>query len=371
MYIRYGSCKVYLAVHLLMCLNISNDTHGEEVKTTTGSDAPAKCNDSILKEEFKKTDNGENIRVFSNPVVSLSPPINEKKDIKEKDGSSKNVNTNTVFFNRVPKAGSATLLEILRHLSIKNGFTMSRDGVFHESQREDIMLDYEQQIALTTMVNHFSSPTVYFQHTGFVDFKGFNSPMPIYINMVRDPIERVISAYYYKRSAPVVVRKKTLHPNSKLPSQQFLLQRFEDCVNKHNPECVFIEGFRRFDMNQLTEFFCGQESYCSGFNTDEALRKAKDNVEKHYAVVGVLEDFNKTLQVFEHYIPKIFMGSFNVYWNQLHGENKHKNIYKPTVDSGIRNVLERNFTREIEFYEFCKQRLHRQYMHMPGRHATK
>ena len=51
----------------------------------------------------------------------------------------------------------------------------------------------------------------------------------------------------------------------------------------------------------------------SGFNTDVALRKAKDNVEKHYTVVGVLEDFNKTLSVFEHYIPKIFKGSMNIY----------------------------------------------------------
>ena len=82
--------------------------------------------------------------------------MNLLKDMKEKDRSSKNVNTNTVFFNRVPKSGSATLLEILRHLSIKNGFTMSRDGVFHESQREDIMLDYEQQVGLfrSFILNH-------------------------------------------------------------------------------------------------------------------------------------------------------------------------------------------------------------------------
>mgnify|MGYP001448711896 CR=1 FL=1 len=51
----------------------------------------------------------------------------------------------------------------------------------------------------------------------------------------------------------------------------------------------------------------------SGFNTDVALRKAKRNVEKHYAVVGVLEDFNKTLAVLEHYIPKIFKGSLHIY----------------------------------------------------------
>ena len=56
--------------------------------------------------------------------------------------------------------------------------------------------------------------------------------------------------------------------------------------------------------------------FSSGFNTDVALRKAKDNVEKHYAVVGVLEDFNKTLAVFEHYIPEIFRNSLNIYWSK-------------------------------------------------------
>ena len=101
-------------------------------------------------------------------------------------------------------------------------------------------------------------------------------------------------------------------------------------------------------MAQLTEFFCGQENYCrwqymygflsqmiffqteniyyikryhlvwrfSGFNTEEALKKAKDNVEKHYSVVGVLEEFNKTLEVFEHYIPNFFKGSMNVFWSK-------------------------------------------------------
>ena len=54
----------------------------------------------------------------------------------------------------------------------------------------------------------------------------------------------------------------------------------------------------------------------SGFNTDAALIKAKDNVEKHYAVVGVLEDFNKTLAVLEHYVPHIFKGSLNIYWGR-------------------------------------------------------
>ena len=54
-----------------------------------------------------------------------------------------------------------------------------------------------------------------------------------------------------------------------------------------------------------------------GFNTEVALRKAKENVEKHYAVVGVLEDLNKTLTVLEHYIPRFFKGAKDVYYSKF------------------------------------------------------
>jgi len=134
---------------------------------------------------------------------------------------------------------------------------------------------------------------------------------------------------------------------------------------------MYIEGMRRYDTAQLTEFFCGQDLLCSGFNTDVALRKAKDNVEKHYAVVGVLEDFNKTLSVLEHYIPTIFKGSLNIYWETLKGQRFVQNSYKKPLDKTIRDVLQPNFTREIEFYEFCKQRLNRQYMSILERASSK
>ena len=54
----------------------------------------------------------------------------------------------------------------------------------------------------------------------------------------------------------------------------------------------------------------------SGFNTEIAMRKAKENVEKHYAVVGVLEELNKTLTVLEHYVPRFFKGAKDLYWSE-------------------------------------------------------
>ena len=40
----------------------------------------------------------------------------------------------------------------------------------------------------------------------------------------------------------------------------------------------------------------------------------------------------------------------------------NKNIYKPPVSDEVKNIIRGNFSREIEFYEFCKQRLHLQHL---------
>ena len=41
-----------------------------------------------------------------------------------------------------------------------------------------------------------------------------------------------------------------------------------------------------------------------------------EHVEKNYAVVGILEEMNKTLTVLEHYVPRFFKGALNTYWGE-------------------------------------------------------
>ena len=43
------------------------------------------------------------------------------------------------------------------------------------------------------------------------------------------------------------------------------------------------------------------------------------------------------------------------------------NVEKPKIDESIRDILTRKFSLEIEFYEFCKQRLYAQYELIPKR----
>ena len=50
----------------------------------------------------------------------------------------------------------------------------------------------------------------------------FNISMPIYVNMVRDPIERVISWYYYVRAPWYFVERKRAFPDLPLPNPNWL-----------------------------------------------------------------------------------------------------------------------------------------------------
>ena len=48
------------------------------------------------------------------------------------------------------------------------------------------------------------------------------------------------------------------------------------------------------------------EPECDEFGSREGLNIAKANVEKYFAVVGVLEEWQKSLIVMENYVPYFF-----------------------------------------------------------------
>ncbi|KAF2901601.1 hypothetical protein ILUMI_04588 [Ignelater luminosus] len=266
-----------------------------------------------------------------------------------------------IFFNRVPKVGSQTFMELLRRLSIKNHYGFHQDRV---QRVETIRLAPEDQARLAALVSTYDPPGVYIKHVCFTNFSEFGLPEPIYVNIVRDPVERVISWYYYVRAPWYYVERKMAFPDIPLPDPKWLKKDFETCVLSGDRECKYLKGETREgigDHRRQSMFFCGHDEACTPFNTQGALQKAKMAVEQHYAVVGVLEDLNSTLTVLEHYVPRFFKGAFEVYWDEISRYNTiNRNTFKPPVSEEVKEIVRRNFTKEIEFYQFCKQRLHKQ-----------
>lgn len=75
--------------------------------------------------------------------------------------------TQILFFNRVPKVGSQSFMELLRRLSIRNHFHFHRDTV---QRVETIRMDEPQQNNLAHMISHLSTPSVYVKHVVYTNF---------------------------------------------------------------------------------------------------------------------------------------------------------------------------------------------------------
>lgn len=61
-----------------------------------------------------------------------------------------------IFFNRVPKVGSQTFMELLRRLSIRNNFLFHRDAV---QRVETIRLSPYQQEEMAEMISELPTPS--------------------------------------------------------------------------------------------------------------------------------------------------------------------------------------------------------------------
>jgi len=205
---------------------------------------------------------GRSIEDITKPKSHLSRELsNEKVKLNPMDfNNTVKAKKEVLFFNRVPKVGSQTTMELLKSLAKRNNFAYHKDRT---QKVETIKLTYNEEKWLANMVNYFEPPSVYVKHVCFVNFTQFDMDMPIYVNLVRDPVERVISWYYYVRAPWYFVERKRAFPELPLPNPNWLRKDYETCVKRGDKECTYNDGDERDDFGQLTEFFCGQDDECT------------------------------------------------------------------------------------------------------------
>ncbi|KAM7356283.1 heparan sulfate 2-O-sulfotransferase pipe [Cochliomyia hominivorax] len=301
----------------------------------------------------------------SNP---WKPPVNEEIKNMLFSLSSYHLNNtmksevDLLFFNRVPKTGSMQLISLLKQLGKLHDYDVEVDP--NNGGIRASMTKREQETMIENISN-LDEGFAFVSHMNYLNFTQYGHARPIYINMVRDPVERVISWYYYLRSPWIFVPGRRRH-NRTMPNPHWVNTEFDQCVLSKENACTYIEGSgleRPIDHRRQTLFFCGHNaSKCLPFNTRIPLEIAKRTVEKEYAVVGTWEDTNITLSVLENYVPRYFRGATKMYYGGLNANIQNSNPFKPHISEEIKQMVRKNFTREIEFYQFCRQRLHKQYL---------
>ncbi|XP_077994503.1 uronyl 2-sulfotransferase-like [Glandiceps talaboti] len=248
-------------------------------------------------------------------------------------------NMSRLVFNRVGKCGSRSLVHTIDLLSKRLKFPHIKSKVFDKKRLKD-----HEKAEFAFEVDSYDPPFIYNRHLNFIDFGQFGAEEPHWINLIRDPLNRTISFYYYTRFGDGISSRPV--DNVQNPDQTF-----DDCVLLDKTECNATTIFA------IIPYFCGQDPRCD-VPTRWALETAKENVINHYIVIGVLEDFNSTLSVLEGVLPQFFKGATDAYRETREKGlvESYKSIQRKEPSDEVKRIMRERLSLEYEFYFFIRRR---------------
>ncbi|MCK8817064.1 sulfotransferase family protein [Natroniella sulfidigena] len=155
-----------------------------------------------------------------------------------------------------------------------------------------------------------------------------------YIIFLRNPIERVISLYYYLKDEPA-------HPNYQM-IKELSLEEFIDL------DLDLIQS--QTELYQLHHTNT-QTYYAAGKTND--LKQAKENLNNYFSVVGITEMFDRSLQLIKEKLN----------WDNISYSKKLVNKRRPSLDEIPQHIIKKIEDKnklDLELYHWAKQRLKRE-----------
>jgi hypothetical protein len=220
-----------------------------------------------------------------------------------------------VIFLHVPKSAGTTLNRLIEwEYPISQMYSV--DPVLFEWSAAHLRKLPKQRLARTRM---FKGHMLFGLHEVL--------PQPAtYITVLRDPVERVLSAYYYMRTYK-------LHPFYwKLRKQKWSLEDYVERTRRDNVQCKIIAG-----------------ADYHGPSTEKIFETAKEHMNRYFSVVGLSERFEESLA-----LMKLRFGwRLNSYsaFNVTRSRPKKGDLSQSTLDL----IVQRN-SFDMELYRLGVQR---------------
>ncbi len=225
----------------------------------------------------------------------------------------------TLFFLHIPKCAGTTLTKEI----IKRKFKPHELIIFYNEGTEVLIeklkgMPQKEQEKIKCIAGHFA-----FGIHNYYTARPFT-----YITLLRNPIERVISHYYY------VLRKKDHYLHKTVLEKNLNLEEYVESklsVELNNGQTRILAG-----IDWGAEF---------GKCPPAMLEQAKKNLQKHFTAVGISEKFSDFLQLLHDklgwVIPKY--KSKNISKNRLKIED---------IDKGTLAVIEKYNRLDLELYRY-------------------
>ena len=279
--------------------------------------------------------------------------------------SRQTLNKNLVFYNRVPKCAS-TSMEFLFKSLLENSPDTHRYKIVNniESGMKHLLKD-DKEIELfirnTIPQTSPSNQILFIQHLYFIDFQKFNQKTPIYINLLRNPVDQWISGYYFLRfgfekfdsngnkiNSTLEERQNWKKYNNVNFSDEEMQMDIETCIKSETKSCVNV-------WSELLSYFCGHEQPLCLRRDQAAFERAKYNLVNNFAAVGILENLKDSLLYFDQVVPNFFHGLKEEY-NSI-GSNfaNSKTMNKKVEGRFVREYLAEKLKFEIMFYNFANE----------------
>ncbi|KAJ1524549.1 hypothetical protein ONE63_011038 [Megalurothrips usitatus] len=262
-----------------------------------------------------------------------------------------------VIYNRVPKTGSTSFINVAYDLCRPNNYHVLHINV--TGNMHVLSLANQARFAYNVSKWEAIKPALYHGHVAFVDFARFGiSTHPVWINLIRRPLDRLVSYYYFLRYGddfrPYLVRRK--HGDK---------MTFDECVSKRQPDC------HPDNMWLQVPFFCGHTAACWEPGNKWALDEAKRNLINHFLLVGVTEEMEDFIRMLEVTLPTFFQGASKHY---LSSKKSHlrKTVQKaPPSSSTVKKIQESKvWQMEQELYDFALAQFHFMRKRTLGQSAT-
>lgn len=221
-----------------------------------------------------------------------------------------------LIFLHIPKSGGTTLRRILRA-------EYGRDNIFYS-------IDSDPKGSEKKFIEQNRTFSLLAGHIHFGEHHYFGEELK-YFSMVRHPVDRVISHYYYTRRRP----ENYAYPySSKMTLEEYALSNFSSEMD--NGQIRLLSGIEP----------------AIGKCDRRVLEIAKENIDQHFVAVGLQEQFDKSLLLLMK----------KLHWKRLPLYNKtNVTPNKPEVSQTVRDKIAARNQYDMELYNWIDARFRKEY----------